>query len=154
MTGRIAAELRTVVQAAAARLKALDEAGARARPDPTKWSIEEIVGHLVDSASNNHQRFVRAQEVDPLVFPRYEQDHWVRVQAYNELPWHDLVDLWSLYNRHLAEVIARIPQEKLSVECRIEPYPPVSLEYLAEDYLVHLKHHVEQIEQRLLDRRS
>lgn len=146
MMDLLARELTNVVETTAISLRGVDEARVRVKPQPTKWSAQEILGHLIDSAANNHQRFVRAQEVDLLVSPAYEQDHWVRVQDYGAGSWAELVELWRLYNRHLARVIARIPKENLMVECRIGAYEPVTLQYLAEDYLVHLKHHLRQID--------
>lgn len=145
----VANELTRLVESRAVRLRALEEELARAKPDPVKWSIQEIIGHLIDSATNNHQRFVRAQEGDVLVFPKYEQDDWVSVQGYNEGSWEELVELWRLYNRHLAQVMARTPPGKLSVECRIGPGEPVSLQFLLEDYVVHLRHHLDQIEAKI-----
>ena len=68
---------------------------------------------------NNHHRFVRAQQVKELTFPAYEQEHWVSSQGYGERPWPELVDLWRLYNRHLAHVISLIPEERLAVMCVI-----------------------------------
>ncbi|MEE8585886.1 MAG: DinB family protein [Acidobacteriota bacterium] len=146
MVETVAAELIEVVEATASELRSLDENLVRARPAPGKWSIQEIVGHLMDSAVNNHHRFVRAQETDPLVFPGYEQDNWVNAQGYNHSSWRELVELWRLYNGHLAQLMRRIPQQKLAVECRIGPYDPVTLEFLVEDYLAHLKHHLQQVE--------
>lgn len=148
MVKDIANELMKVVDATVPKLKSIDEECVREKPAPNKWSIQEILGHLVDSAVNNHHRFVRAQEVDAFVFPKYEQDSWVSVQDYNTSSWPELIELWRLYNRHLARVMKRVPQEKLEVECRIGPYEPVTLGYLIEDYLVHLKHHLQQIEER------
>ncbi|HEX7069580.1 MAG TPA: DinB family protein, partial [Rhodothermales bacterium] len=109
-------------------------------------SIQQLLGHLIDSAANNHQRFVRAQHANPLVFPKYEQDDWVNVQRYEELPWSDVVDLWFSYNRHLAHVMRRIPARAREVECRIGPYEPVSLAYIVLDYNTHLRHHLAQID--------
>lgn len=140
----IASELRAVIDDAAGLLNAIDDETARLRPAPGKWSRKEIIGHLIDSAANNHQRFVRAQEGGELVFPKYEQDHWVGVQRYNEASWPDLIALWRLYNYHLARVIEAIPDEKLTVRCTIVPNEPVTLGFLVEDYLAHLKHHLRQ----------
>lgn len=148
MMNEIANELISLVESSTEYLKKIDESIVSVKPDPAKWSIQEILGHLIDSAANNHQRFIRAQEVDTLIFPKYEQDHWVRVQEYNESSWTDLIQLWRLYNLHLARVIARLPKEKLAMECKIGPYEPVSLEYIAKDYVVHLKHHLKQIEEK------
>ena len=109
------------------------------------WSVKEIVGHLIDSAANNHQRFVRAQHAQRLEFAGYEQNLWVRSQDYQSYPWHELVDFWMLYNRHLAYVITRVPAAALKISCRIGDDKPVTLGFLIEDYLRHLRHHVRQI---------
>ena len=148
MVKDVARDLVAMVDATADRLAKLDEATARGRPAPGKWSIQEILGHLVDSAVNNHQRFVRAQQVDSLTFPKYEQDAWVSLQGYNETPWGELIELWRLANRHLAHVIRRIPDEQLGTMCHIEPYDPMTLEFLIEDYLVHMQHHLRQIDRQ------
>src|SRR5262252_10395120 len=94
---------------AADRLHLIGEAAASRRPAPGKWSKKEILGHLIDSATNNHQRFVRAQISDELTFPGYEQDEWVRRQDYNSKPWNELVELWRLFNRHVAHIIRNLP---------------------------------------------
>ncbi len=109
------------------------------------WSRKQVLGHLVDSASNNHQRFVRAALQDSLEFPGYDQDGCVRVQAVQEIPWPALVELWASYNRFLVHVIANLPAGKLGVSCRIGSNEPVTLRFLIEDYLRHLVHHLEQI---------
>jgi hypothetical protein len=141
-----AAELVAVVDSTAARLARLDSPAATASPAPDKWSIKEIIGHLIDSAANNHQRFVRGQYEDPLVLPGYAQDFWVRAQGYADAPWPELAAFWRLYNRHLAGIIRRIPPDRLEVECRIGPNTAEPLGFIVEDYVAHLKHHVRQIE--------
>lgn len=141
----VATELVHVVDTVAVRLRALEEP-AVSRPRATgKWSQKEILGHLVDSATNNLHRFVRAQEVDAFIFPAYAQDHWVSVQHYHESPWLELIDLWRLLNRHIAQVITHIPEEKLTMACTIGSCNPCTLEYLIDDYLAHMKHHLRQI---------
>ena len=147
MTQKPADELVKVVEATARKLKSLDEILVRSKPDPDRWSIQEILGHLLDSAANNHHRFVRAQAVTEFDFPGYEQESWVGVQGYQDSSWPDLVQLWRLYNLHLAQVIRRIPAEQLETICRISPYEPVTLGYLVQDYPVHMTHHLQQIEQ-------
>ena len=92
------------VEEAAARLLSLTEDESRVPLAEGKWSAKEVVGHLIDSASNNHQRFVRAQLKEDLVFEGYAQDDWVRVQGYGEEPWPLVVNLWKFYNLHLAHV--------------------------------------------------
>src|ERR1041384_6091519 len=104
-----ARELSMVVDVAAEALLAIPDDVAAQRPAPGKWSMKEIVGHLVDSASNNHQRFVRARWQDDLVFPGYAQDDWVAAQGYADAPRRELVTLWATYNRHLARVMDAAP---------------------------------------------
>jgi hypothetical protein len=114
------------------------------------------VGHLIDSASNNHQRFVRAQLSDDLLFLGYEQEGWVAVQRYGERPWEALVALWREYNLHLARVIADVPDEIRhrpravhnldQIAWKIVPKDePATLEYFMADYVAHLENHVKQI---------
>ncbi len=141
----VAAALRERVAATVPRLRAMPEAEAAHKPSADRWSKKEVLGHLIDSASNNHQRFVRAQLEGGLSFPGYEQEKWARCQAYASADWGLLVDLWAAYNRHLAEVIARLPPAALSVECRIGGGEPVTLAWLAEDYVRHLDHHLAQL---------
>jgi hypothetical protein len=112
---------------------------------PGGWSRKQLLGHLIDSASNNHQRFVRAVLNGPLVFPGYEQESWSRVQFAQDELWSPLVMLWASYNRHLAHIINHLPEDKLDVVCSIGAGEPVTLQFLAEDYLRHLNHHLEQI---------
>ena len=109
------------------------------------WSRKEVMGHLIDSASNNHQRFVRAALQASLDFPGYEQDGCVRVQAPQEADWELLVSLWAAYNRYLAHVIAHLPESKLGAACRIGSGEAVTLDFLVKDYLRHLVHHLRQI---------
>lgn len=144
----IADELIEVVEFFSQRLMLMDDMTVGERPTEERWSIAEVVGHLVDSAVNNHQRFIRAQQHGPLVFPKYEQNFWVRVQDYNSCSWENLVQLWRLMNLHLAHVVRQIPDEQMCTKCTIEPNEPVSLSFLVDDYLVHLKHHLNKINER------
>jgi hypothetical protein len=153
MTEALAMELSKIVEETAAELRSLSEEAAAAKPNPTVWSVKEIVGHLIDSAANNHQRFVRARHVQHLEFPGYEQDLWVGSQDYQGYSWRELVDFWVLYNRHLAHVIRRVPAAALDVPCRIGEDETVTLRFLIEDYLRHLLHHLRQIAERRPDGR-
>jgi hypothetical protein len=109
------------------------------------WSRKQVIGHLIDSASNNHQRFIRAALQASLDFPGYDQDGNVRVQAVQEADWPLLVTLWAAYNRYLAHLIAHLPASKLGTPCRIDEEEAVTLDFLATDYVRHLVHHLSQL---------
>ena len=127
------------------RLAQMTEAASSEPVSAGKWSPRELIGHLIDSASNNHQRFVRAQIDGSLTFPGYEQEAWVERQAYKDESWADLTALWRSYNLHLLHVISHMSADKLGVLCAIGGSEPVTLRFLAEDYVKHLKHHLAQI---------
>jgi len=145
-----------VLAAAEPKLRAISNDASSRRPAPGKWSPREIIGHLVDSASNNHQRFVRATWQEDLVFPGYEQDEWVALQDYQNASWDELVTLWATFNRHLARVMSAIPE---SVRTRprmrhnldqlawqaVPTSQPVTLDYFMDDYVGHLEHHLRQV---------
>ncbi|HVG38729.1 MAG TPA: DinB family protein [Pyrinomonadaceae bacterium] len=120
------------------------EAGAHTH-GPEKWSTKQVLGHLIDSAANNHQRFVRLLEASDLSLPKYAQEHWVRSQGYQDEPWPELLNLWRAYNHHLAHVAARVPEEMLGHTCRVGDDEPVTLQFLIEDYVDHLKNHLATI---------
>jgi hypothetical protein len=149
MTTHIAEELAATVEETVRQLRPLDSKVVSHRPAPDRWTIKEVIGHLIDSAANNHQRFVRAQFVKELVFPKYEQVEWVRCQSYNRVEWNDLIDLWRRYNLHLAHVIRHVPAAALTVRCVIGNHEPVTLQFLIEDYVAHLKHHLGKIAERV-----
>ena len=153
MTELFAIELLKIVDETAVELRSLSGESAAAKPNPDVWSVKEILGHLIDSAANNHQRFVRAQHVQRLEFPGYEQNLWTRSQDYQSCSWDELVDFWMLYNRHLAHVVLKVPAAALDISCRIGEGQPVTLRFLIEDYLRHLRHHLNQIAERRPDRK-
>jgi len=142
---QVARELRSEIDSALVRLRALTDADVEAGPGAGTWTRKEILGHLIDSAANNHQRFVRAQAEDPFIWPGYAQDAWVAVQRYGERPWAELVELWAALNRHVAHAIESVPEAKRGTRCVIGSDDPVTLEWLMRDYLAHLRHHLAQI---------
>jgi hypothetical protein len=134
-----------VVESAEPRLRAMNDLESTKPILPGGWSRKQVIGHLIDSASNNHQRFVRAALQTSLDFPGYDQDGNVRVQAVQEADWMLLITLWAAYNRYLAHVIAHLPAVKLETACRIGSGAAATLEFLATDYLTHLVHHLHQL---------
>ena len=109
------------------------------------WARREILGHLIDSALNNHQRFVRAALEAVYEGPSYEQQGWVAVHGYREMPWAMLVEYWRGQNELLCEVVERIPEDRVNAQCQVGKDAPVSLRFLVQDYLIHMDHHVHQI---------
>jgi len=141
----LADELRSEIDGALPRLRDISEAAASADRGAGKWVGKEILGHLIDSAANNQQRFVRAPFSDPFVWPGYEQNAWVSANRYRDRPWTELVELWAALNRHVAYAIEAVPASALQTQCRIGDNEPVALEWLMRDYLRHLRHHLVQI---------
>ena len=138
-------KLLAVVEASEPRLREVSEIESGQPVLPGGWSRKQVIGHLIDSASNNHQRFVRASLQESLEFPGYDQSSNVHVQAIQEADWVLLISLWSAYNRYLAHVIAHLPASRLETPCRIGSGETVPLSFLATDYLSHLLHHLRQI---------
>jgi hypothetical protein len=138
--------LRSEVERASRGFSGWTEAEAMRAREPGKWVRKEILGHLIDSAFNNHQRFVRAQLASEYTGPGYEQQAWVALHGYRERPWRELVELWVAANSQLAAVLERVPDAKRSTPCTIGDDPPATLELVARDYLSHMRKHLAQIE--------
>jgi hypothetical protein len=138
-------QLLQLVETAEPRLRKISQPESTKPTLPGGWSRRQVIGHLIDSASNNHQRFVRASLQTSLDFPGYDQNGNVNVQAPQEADWLLLVSLWSAYNRYLAHIIAHLPDSKLQTVCRIGSGEPVTLAFLATDYVTHMVHHLKQI---------
>jgi DinB superfamily len=141
---QIAEELVAIVGQAEPKLLGIGEQLASEASAEGKWSPKQTVGHLIDSASNNHQRFVRLQLTVELTMPSYQQDGWVRANAYSSRPWAELIGFWAAYNRHLAHVIRYINPEHLD-NTWLTDSGSRDLGFLIRDYLVHLNHHLAQL---------
>lgn len=138
-------QIQSLIHQGVSELSIIDSKKTNVKPAPDRWSKKEILGHLIDSALNNHQRCVRAGYNVAKEFPAYDQNEWVRIQYYNELSWHDMIRFWNDLNQHLCNVIKCLPEEAQSVSCNIGKEEPVILKYVVEDYARHLQHHLEQI---------
>lgn len=149
-------DFRATVMDATGRLREISSAASRHKSSRDDWSPIEVLGHLIDSAANNHQRFVRAQFTDDLVFPGYEQEEWVSSQKYAEESWTDLIQLWSSYNLHIHHLASVIPETILTKPRATHNLDQIAfklvgkseattLEYFIRDYVDHLRHHLDQI---------
>ena len=142
----IAADLHAAVTEGLMLFAGIDEALSRERPKPDGWCAREVVGHLIDSACNNHRRWVIGQTPGLSKFDGYEQNLWVSRQQYAEEPWADVVALWAAYNRHLRHVIARTPVENTLLSAMSpDGDGPVTIGFLMQDYVGHIRHHLEQV---------
>jgi len=148
---KVAGKIEQHVNAAVARWHALSEEILTFRPSEDAWSIKEVIGHLIDSASNNHQRFVRLQLLKQLSFPDYGQDniHWVKIQNYQKRNWEELLGLWRLFNIQLAHIIRSVDPSCLTHVWNLDRKTNVALFDLMSDYLRHLEDHLHQISDTL-----
>jgi len=145
---QIADEIRRLVNLWEGPLARMKPAESEAMEAEGRWSVKEIIGHLVDSAANNHQRIVRLQIVRELSFPDYTADNekWVASQHYQEEDWNELIWLWKYYSLHLAHVIENVRPEALEHEWKAGTSTPIRLGDLILDYLSHMKMHLDTID--------
>jgi DinB superfamily len=109
------------------------------------WTRKQIVGHLLDSAANNRQRFVRAATEGKYEGPRYAQDAWVAAHGYVDQPWHTLLGWWEVENEILIAIVDQIPEDRLEASCVLGGEAPVTLRFLIEDYVAHQRWHLKQL---------
>jgi DinB superfamily len=148
MRDDLAATLQTTVDRATEELRRITDIEAGNKPGPDVWSKKEELGHLIDSAANNHVRFVSAAIEPEFRGYGYQQDEWVKLHGYGEMPWPEIVDFWRRYNRFLADLVVRIPEGRLQTRCVVGDSAPVTLEFLIQDYVLHMQHHLDQILER------
>jgi hypothetical protein len=146
VTHELAPLLRRTIESELPNLRALDSSQASVHPKgPTSWSPKQELGHLIDSAANNHMRFVRAALEPDYQGPSYKQEEWVKIHGYRDMPWDFLVTFWFQYNTLLADLVERIPPEKFATLCTIGDGEPASLGFVIEDYVRHMRHHLDHI---------
>ena len=148
------AAARAVIAERSSNLESLREISdaEAAKPRLGHWSRKELLGHLVDSAGNNTQRFMRAQipkhlSNGVLRLQGYAQDDWVRVSAYQDRPWAEIIDLWAAMNRHIVHIIDNFDRSALATLCAVGDDAPLPIEHIIIDYAGHLVLHYRQIVQ-------
>ena len=156
LMNKIVEKLDDVISSSAEKLNEITEGEGRLPYASGKWTRKEVLGHLIDSAANNHRRFVLAQLKDDLLFEGYSQDDWVNVQKYSDESWDGLIKLWKAYNAHILHLIKAIPENILRKkesthnlhEIAWKDFRrdiPASFEELIDDYIDHMQHHMNQI---------
>ena len=137
--------LRDVIGRVPARLEQLPKNKVESKPAPSAWSPSEELGHLLDSAANNHQRIVRAQSEDKLAFPGYEQNRWVAINRYQHRDWKELIEVWQALNRQLLAAAESVPEAAWSHTLTVAASQPMTLEFVFDDYVSHMFHHLQHI---------
>ncbi|TMI75426.1 MAG: DinB family protein [Bacteroidetes bacterium] len=135
-------ELEAVIDQHLAALRAILKDKMEYKPSPSKWSKKEILGHMVDSAQNNIRRFIVAQyEENPIIV--YKQDNWVALSNYQHYDLANLVNLWYLLNKHIVIILKNMTPETMQRSCQTESLH--TIDWLAKDYVRHLRHHLHQV---------
>jgi hypothetical protein len=142
MSSELAVRFRNEVNALSRSLLSVNPVLADVPWRPNGWTCKQIVGHLLDSAANNRQRFVRAALDGTYAGPGYEQDAWVALHGYSEQAWETLLRWWQAEHEMLAALVDRIPAERLQSPCRIDDDEPATLQFIVEDYVAHQRHHL------------
>jgi len=138
----IALQLESIIDQHLAALQSVTESEMIYKPSPSKWSKKEILGHMVDSAQNNIRRFVVAQyEENPKIV--YNQDKWVTIANYQHYDSADLISLWYLLNKHIVVILKNLRPEM--AQRKIQTDESHTIEWLAQDYIKHLLHHLHQV---------
>jgi hypothetical protein len=149
MMKNIARELNEIVDIFAAKFDLIPDAEFSAKPLSDKWSKKEVVGHLIDSAQNNLRRFICGQYEPTAPKIVYNQDFWVVANSYQLMDKEDIIRLWKLINKRIVAVLDQMPQSNYSKQAETSSLH--SLEWLAEDYVRHMKHHLNQVIPRSYD---
>jgi hypothetical protein len=126
-------------------LSKLPQSRVETKPSPIKWSPKEELGHLLDSAANNHQRIVRTQLEREPKMPGYDGNAWVELHKYQHREWREMIELWQALNRQLLTAAEAVPESAWSRTCTIADSKPLTLKFVFEDYIRHMVHHLQHI---------
>ena len=130
-----------------AELSGLSEPEVSVQPSADRWSIKQVLGHLIDSAANNHQRFIRLEGSD-IRFPYYDQNLWVAANHYQSSEFGFLLQLWYNYNLQILHLLRFVPASSLEHKWLREDGSEVTMAFVIEDYFQHLAHHLDKIRER------
>jgi DinB superfamily len=128
-----------------AQLEKITSAKAEIGSAPSQWSPKQELGHLLDSAANNHQRIVRAQLEDKPAMPGYDGERWVELHAYQQRHWTELINLWRALNGQLLAAARAVPDSAWSCTCTIAGSKPLTLKFVFEDSIEHMMHHLQHM---------
>lgn len=137
--------LRTLLNELPQRLEKLPKAKVGVKPDSSNWSAKEELGHLLDSAVNNHQRIVRTQLEENPSMPSYDGERWVELHHYQQRDWNRLVQLWRFLNEQLLASAEAASPSAWTRTCTIGDSGPLTLQFVLDDYLEHMMHHLRHI---------
>jgi len=137
--------LHSLLEHVPTRLAKVSEGKAQAKSSSSAWSAKEELGHLLDSAANNHQRIVRAQLENKPAMPGYEQEKWVALHGYQQREWSELIELWRALNHQLLVAAEAVPDSAWSRTCTVAGSEPLTLKFVFEDYIEHMNHHLRHI---------
>lgn len=132
----------------------IDDPVAGINLNEDSWSIKQIIGHLIDSASNNHQRIVRLLLAKTVEFPDYDKDEWLAVENHNAVGFDVLFELFCNFNRLIAHVISRIPETAYHHYWKtdfLDGKDRITLEELSAHYVDHLAIHFDHLEKRICE---
>jgi len=137
--------LRRVLEEAPSRLDKLSDTPVARRPCPAKWSPKEHLGHLLDSATINHHRLILAQLEENPALPGYDRNRWVELHGYQQRDWRELIESWRVLNRELLAAAETAPEAAWRCTCSIAGSAPQTLQFMFEEYVDHLLHHLQHI---------
>ena len=144
MTKESISRLQFLINTIPSLLTEIEEMKFSEKQNLEKWSKKEILGHLIDSATNNHQRFVRCQfENVPKIV--YDQNNWNKFNFYQQIDKKQIIEFWTIYNKQLVELMKNFPNENLLSECKTSDDKNYTIAFLISDYVEHLEHHLQQI---------
>ena len=145
--------LRALINEVPPKLSKLPLSQVELKPSPVKWSPKEELGHLLDSAANNHQRIVRTQLENEPKMPGYDGNAWVELHKYQQRNWQEMIDLWQALNRQLLAAAEAVPDPAWARTCTIADSLPLTLKFVFEDYIDHMVHHLKHMGVQVNDRK-